>query len=322
MPRPGSSPGRDSGLHPSLPSLEKPTPVTSQPSPPPGEPRAIEPGVGVTGQVLASELESFGRRAERRRRLVPRAAVVGILAGLVAVLFRTALERAEELRAALYRFAHGLGPWGVLLPIAACALAAGLALWLVQALAPEASGSGIPYLKAVLHRLRGMRGWRLLPVKFASGVLAIGGGLALGREGPTVQMGGAVGRAVARWLGARPRERRSLIAAGAGAGLAAAFNAPLAGVIFVLEELMGGFAPGVLTAAFVASLSADLVERLLLGQVAVFHLRVPPAPPLSLVPLFLLLGAVCALLGVAFNRSLLASLKLFSRTAQIGRAHV
>src|SRR5262249_54739057 len=168
---------------------------------------------------------------------------------------------------ALYRFAYTLpSPLGLGLVLALCGLAAGVALWLVRRFAPETAGSGIPHIKAVLHRQRGMKWKRVLLVKYASGTLGLSAGLALGREGPTVQMGGAVGQMVSRWFHARPRERHTLVAAGAGAGLAAAFNAPLAGVIFVLEELRRDFAPGALTAAFIASVSADVIARFLLGQ--------------------------------------------------------
>ncbi len=281
-----------------------------------GEDSGEPPELGITPADLSHEVESFVRRQERRRRLVPRAALVGLIAGLVAVAFRRSLEEAEGLRAALLAFAHAHGGTGFAVLVLASALTAGLALWLVQSLAPEAAGSGIPHLKAVLHRLRGMRWWRVLPVKFASGVLAIGSGLALGREGPTVQMGGAIGQMCSRWLKVNPRERQALIAAGAGAGLAAAFNAPLAGVLFVLEELQGDFAPGVLTASFVASITADLVTRFLFGQSPQFHLADMAAPALSSLPLFLLIGVVCGLLGVAFNRALLGSLNLFAHTAR------
>jgi CIC family chloride channel protein len=248
--------------------------------------------------------------------VVPRALLVGILAGLTATVFRLTLDAADRLRNGLFRFAHSLPAWwGLPLAAAVCGGGAAVALWLVRRFAPETAGSGIPHLKAVLHRLRGMKWRRVLLVKFASGLLGIGSGLALGREGPTVQMGGAVGQMVSQLLRGNARERHTLIAAGAGAGLAAAFNAPLAGVIFVLEELRRDFAPGALTGAFVASVTADVVERLLLGQSPVFHVASPPVPPLSSLPLFLALGLFAGLLGVAFNRALLASLRLFERTA-------
>ncbi|HEY0511111.1 MAG TPA: H(+)/Cl(-) exchange transporter ClcA [Thermoanaerobaculia bacterium] len=272
----------------------------------------------ITSGDIGREIRDFDRRQERRRRIVPRAALVGALAGLVASAFRLTLEACNRARDGLFRFAHGLpAPWGLLLVLAVCGAGAGAALWLVRRFAPEASGSGIPHLKAVLHRLRGMSWRRVLLVKFASGTLGIGSGLALGREGPTVQMGGAVGQMVSGWLRSSARERHILIAAGAGAGLAAAFNAPLAGVIFVLEELRRDFAPGALTGAFVASVTADVIVRLLTGQSPVFHVVNPPVPPLlSCLPLFLILGGVAGLFGVVFNRALLGSLRLFQRTAR------
>ncbi len=275
------------------------------------------PASDLTPGDISREIRDFDRRQERRRRIVPRATLVGALAGLVAAAFRLTLEAADRARDGLFRAAHALpGPWGLLLVIAVCGTCAGAALWLVRRFAPETSGSGIPHLKSVLHRLRGMSWRRVLLVKFASGTLGIGSGLALGREGPTVQMGGAVGQMVSGWLASSARERHILIAAGAGAGLAAAFNAPLAGVIFVLEELRRDFAPGALTGAFVASVTADVVVRLLSGQSPVFHVTNPPVPPLASLPLFLILGAVAGLLGILFNRTLLASLRLFERTSR------
>ncbi|HLX09860.1 MAG TPA: H(+)/Cl(-) exchange transporter ClcA [Thermoanaerobaculia bacterium] len=295
-------------------SMAAPDPGAAVPAPPAAAPAA--PPQGVTAGDISREVRDFARRQQRRRRVVPRALLVGILAGLAASAFRITLDAADRLRNGFFRFAHTLPPpWGLLLAIALCGAGAGAALWLVRRFAPETSGSGIPHLKAVLHRLRGMSWRRVLLVKFASGTLGIGSGLALGREGPTVQMGGAIGQMVSQWLHGNARERHTLIAAGAGAGLAAAFNAPLAGVIFVLEELRRDFQPGALTGAFVASVTADVVERLLLGQSPVFRVVNPPVPPLSSLPLFLALGLFAGLLGVAFNRTLLASLRLFQRTA-------
>jgi CIC family chloride channel protein len=221
------------------------------------------------------------------------------------------------LRDRLIHASHGLGPAGILIPILYGAVGAGLSVYLVRRLAPEAAGSGIPHLKAVLHRLRGMLWQRILPVKFVGSVIGIGVGLALGREGPTVQMGGAIGQMVSRWLGTTARERRTLIAAGAGAGIAAAFNAPLAGVVFVLEEVQRDFSPGVFTAAFIACATADVVARLLTGQLPVFHVAVLPSPPLAVLPAFLVLGILAGALAVVFNRALLGSLNLFQRLRQL-----
>jgi chloride channel protein, CIC family len=121
---------------------------------------------------------------------------------------------------------------------------------------------------------------------------------------------------VSGWFSCTPRERRTLIAAGAGAGLAAEFNAPLAGLVFVLEEVQRDFSPGVFAATLIASGVADITTRLLTGQLPVFHVQTEPIPPLSLLPFALLLGAVAGLLGIAFNRGLLRSLDLFESLRQ------
>jgi len=265
----------------------------------------------VSPEAVQGEIQEFLRSHVRRRTLIPRAALVGALAGLIGVAFRITLDKSGDLRNGLVDLGHRHPSWGFMLPVLLGALCAVSAVLLVRRIAPETKGSGIPHLKAVLHHLRGMRGERVLPVKFLGGFLGLAGGLALGREGPTIQMGGAVGQLVARGLRTTSTEQRTLIAAGAGAGLAAAFNAPLAGVVFVLEEIQQDFTPGVFTAAFIASITADILARLLLGQHPVFHVTALSPPPLSALPLFLVLGLVTGCLAVVFNRSLLASVRLF-----------
>jgi CIC family chloride channel protein len=129
-------------------------------------------------------------------------------------------------------------------------------------------------------------------------------------------MGGAVGAAVAEGLKVTPRERQTLIAAGAGAGLAAAFNAPLAGLAFVLEEVQRDFSPMIFSAAFLASVTADVVTRFLTSQLPVFHVVTYPVPSLVVLPAFLVLGIFAGLLGVAFNRSLLGCMEGFARLGE------
>lgn len=249
----------------------------------------------------------------KRRHILPKALVIGLVAGLLASVFRKALQWSE-----LHRMAwlHRL-PWAesLLAAVGLGALGSGLGLWLVRRWAPETAGSGIPHLKSVVLGEAELRWKRVLPVKFLAGLAGIGGGLALGREGPTIQMGGATGLMVSSWFRVKvgEGERKALISAGAGAGLAAAFNAPLAGVIFVLEELHGAFTPVIFVAAFLASVTADVVCRVLTGETPVFSLHGMPAPALNSLPVALALGALAGLGGVIFNRSLLASLDLFDR---------
>ncbi len=267
--------------------------------------------VDPASTVVRRELRDFLRVHEQRRRQLPRSILVGLIVGLVAVAFRQSLHQAERLRYFLVALAEEHPLWAPALPVLLGACGAAIAVHLVRRVAPEASGSGIPHVKAVLHGTRRMRR-RILPVKFFGGIAGIGGGLVLGREGPTVQMGAAVGQMVGGWFSCTPRERRTLIAAGAGAGLAAAFNAPLAGLVFVLEEVQRDFSPAVFTATLIAAAVADVTTRLLLGQLPVFHIAAESIPSLASLPIALLLGVLAALLGVAFNRTLVRSLDAFA----------
>jgi CIC family chloride channel protein len=255
----------------------------------------------------------LGTGEVKRRHILPKALVVGLVAGLLASAFRVALLWAERSRIAfLQRW-----PMAERIPIALAIGVTGgaLAVWLVKRFAPDASGSGIPQLKGFVLGERGIEWRRLLPVKFFAGLLGIGGGLALGREGPTIQMGGATGLMVSRWFRVKvgEGERKALIAAGAGAGLAAAFNAPLAGLMFVLEELAGSFTPVVFVSAFIASVTADVVGRVLTGEMPVFLLHDMPAPNVRALPAAIVLGIGCGLGGVFFNRCLVRSLDFYQR---------
>ncbi len=267
----------------------------------------------ISQNQVRSEIHEYLHFSQQRRRLFPRAALVGLLAGLVAVAFRALLAGADTLRSALITRAHHYPAFGWALPVCFGMAGACLAVFLVREFAPEAAGSGIPHLEAVLHRYRELRWKRVLAVKFFGGALAMGGGLALGREGPTVQMGGSVGAAVSGWLNAGARERLVLIAAGAGAGLAAAFNAPLAGLIFVLEEVQKDFRQAVFGSVFIAAAVADIVARFASGQLPVFRIPSYPVPDLAALPAFAVLGVLAGVLGVVYNRSLVGTLNLFAK---------
>lgn len=260
-----------------------------------------------------SEIQGYLEVSHEQHKLFPRAALVGFCAGGVAVIFRALLAIADGLRNQLVQWAYTVPIFGWIFPMLFSATGALIGTALVIRYAPEASGSGIPNLKAVLHRFRDLTWGRVLAVKMVGGVLAIGSGLALGREGPTVQMGGAVADGISRGLKISPQDRLTLTAAGAGAGLAAAFNAPLSGLAFVLEEMQRDFRPAVFGAAFVAAAASDVVARSVSGQLPVFTVPSYVMPPLSALPAFALLGVCAGLLGVAYNRGLLGTLNLMAR---------
>ena len=124
------------------------------------------------------------------------ALLVGAVSGLVGAIFRLSLARADQLRAALITWAHGEHFIGFFCLLLLCAAATALAAWLVHRYSPYASGSGIPHVEAVVSGELPPAPFRLIPVKFSGGLLAIGAGLALGREGPSVQMGASLAHLV------------------------------------------------------------------------------------------------------------------------------
>jgi CIC family chloride channel protein len=252
------------------------------------------------------QLRSWNVLRERRRHQYWRAALVGLGAGCIALLFQESLHLAEDLRHSLLTYLHqDHARWGwIVLPLIA-ASAGMLAGWLTSRFSPEAAGSGIPHVQGVLMHVNTLNWRRVLPVKFIGGVLCIGAGFSLGREGPTVQMGAAVGKLVADVLQVPAKAAPRLMACGSGAGLAAAFHAPLAGFIFTVEELQREFSSLTYTMALIAAVAADIVTTSVMGTGNAFHATGFPAASLAALPACIAAGALAGLCGAGFNKSLL-----------------
>jgi CIC family chloride channel protein len=269
---------------------------------PPNSSTARKPPAEPPGSLLALALVSL---------------LAGAASGLVGALFRLALVQADRWRDALVVWANGYGVVGLTLVVALAAAATALAAWLVRRFSPEATGSGIPHVEAVLKEETPPATLLLLPVKFVGGLVAIGAGLALGREGPTVQMGASVSHLVGRLFRRNAADARILLAAGAGAGLATAFNAPIAGGVFVLEELMRRFDTRITIATLGASAAAIGVARIFLGSAPDFAVEPLPYPTLGSLSLYVALGVLLGALGIAYNRAILASLAASDRMRRL-----
>jgi CIC family chloride channel protein len=240
------------------------------------------------------------------------AALAGFLVGLVGGSFRWLVSATL----------NGRVQWLESLPrgsglVASVLLSGGmvyLGFGLMRRYAPDTSGSGIPQIEGLLAGFFPLLWWRVLLVKFVSGILMLGGGMVMGREGPTIQMGGAVGKMVSGWFRATTEQTRVLVAASAGAGLATAFNAPLAGIVFVFEEMRPTFRNrlGAYQAVTLACITATISLQLLLGQGPTLHLTQFTAPPLVSLWMFALLGTACGVIGYGFNRLLVWSLNGFA----------
>lgn len=247
-----------------------------------------------------------------RLRLCAEGIAAGIAAGVIISAFRLALTAAANLRLQWQEklFAGGITPSSILLWLGAFLIIALIVTRLAKA-EPQASGSGIPQVKGAISGVFKLRWLRILIVKFFACTIAVGSGLSLGRAGPSIQMGAAAGQGISRLL-ARPRiEERYLVSGGAAAGLAAVFNAPLAGVIFVLEELNHNFSGLLLFPALSASLAATLVSRLLLGRDTVFDFSGLPLMQLADYWAVPAAGFICGVLGICFNAGLLGSGRIY-----------
>src|SRR5208282_350482 len=241
------------------------------------------------------------------------APIAGAAAGILGAVFRLTLARADRLRDSFVAWMHGQNIVGFLLVVIACASATAIAAWLVRRFSPVASGSGIPNVEAELEGKSPPAPFVLIPVKFLGGLLAMGAGLALGREGPSVQMGAGVAHLVGKIFKRDWADCRVLLAAGAGAGLATAFNAPIAGAIFVLEELVRRFEPRIAIVALGASSTAIAVARLFLGDAPDFHVRALAFPSNGQKLPFFVLGLLCGLAAIAYNHAILGAIAAADR---------
>src|SRR3954447_7141611 len=231
--------------------------------------------------------------------------VVGVLAGLSAVLFSLAIERTSHLL-------FGLTPSRARL-FAVPPLMSLVTGFLLVKVFPGVRGSGVPQTESAYHLSGGIIPARVPLGKFLTGVLCIGSGHSMGREGPSVQIGAGLASTIGRWLQVPPQRVRELVPVGAAGALAAAFNTPVAAVLVALEEIIGDMNASLIGSTVVASVASVIVERSILGNEPLFHV-----PPYELVhpgelAAYALRGIVGGLLSAAFCRLLLGVRGLFKR---------
>ncbi|MBI1240676.1 chloride channel protein [Umezakia ovalisporum] len=245
----------------------------------------------------------------RRSLAIAEACIIGLVAALSAVLLKVGSGWLGTWRVQTSQI---VPPW---LALPTIGMTFGfVAGWLVNKFAPEASGSGIPQVKATLANVPITLSWRVATVKLLSAIITLGSGLSLGRQGPTVHVGAGLAAGMSRWVPTSPDHRRQMIAAGAGAGLSAAFNAPIAGVLFIVEELLHDLSGLTLGTAIIASFIGGVISRLLGGGSLELNLdlmRYTTQFSLPEIPFFLLLGVLAGLLGAVFNHGVIASIKIY-----------
>lgn len=243
--------------------------------------------------------------------LLGEGALVGLAAGALIALYRLSLSNAERALRALTTVAAEspllVAGWFAVLAVILMAVSS------LVALVPETSGSGIPQVDAEVMGALDMPWPRVIAAKFAEGTLLALGGLSLGREGPSVQLGGMAGKGVSRCLRRKRGEERILVTCGAAAGMSAAFNAPLAGVLFAIEEIHREFSAALIIPVMGATAVADFLVSHVLGVEPVLSLEFVTSLPHLHYGLVLALGLVCGVLGDLHNRGMFACQRLYGR---------
>lgn len=253
-----------------------------------------------------------------RSEIILQAILVGVIAAVIIVIFNTSITK-------LFLFLQNfISPLSlikkiILFPVilSFAGLISGI---LVFKIAPETKGSGIPYVKLTLARLGKKIRIRSILVKFFAGIIGIGSGLSLGREGPSVQMGAGAGALIAKIFKLKGTIQHNLIASGAAAAIGATFNAPISATIFALEELTQKFSPSTLFSVLIATVSAVSVSRYFLGENPSFLVPYSEIavhiPPESFI-IFIILGFIAGISGVLFAKMIYFDLKIYENLKKI-----
>lgn len=241
------------------------------------------------------------------------ALAAGALTGLVGGAFRWMLSWTEDRRSTLVEWSHSNGALGVIAVIGLSASCAMIAVWIVQRV-PSAGGSGIQQVEAVQQDEDRAANWTVVPARFVGGLLSMGaGGMVLGREGPTVHMGAAIGAAAGRLVRASTDEVRVLQTSMAGAGLAVAFNAPIGGALFTFEEVAKQIRLRYAVWTLAAVAAAVVCSRWILGNQPDFRAGGVDNPAPDRLWVFLVFGIILGGIGVLYSRLVTWFVDVFQR---------
>ena len=256
----------------------------------------------------ASEIK---RLDSTRVRFIGVGLIIGLLVGLVVSTFRLAIEKIGQHLPTWFTF---LKQHLIYLPIALIIVL--ILTFVVGQLIksdPDIKGSGIPQVEGQLRGQVTMNWFSVLTKKFVGGILSVGSGLFLGREGPSIQLGAAVAQGVSEKWHMTPAEKKIFISSGAAAGLSAAFNAPIAGLLFVLEEVHHNFSPLVWLTSFVAALASNFVSVNFFGLTPVLYIGELKSLPVKHYGALILLGVFLGVMGVVYQKVLLALPKIYGK---------
>lgn len=262
--------------------------------------------------------KSTFRKIEYHRKesfyLIVRGIEVGIAAGLVCVLYRFLLSKAEEYLYIVLDYVQGnpvkTALWLFLLAL----LGAGVSF--IIKWEPLSGGSGIPQTTGEIRGHLTHNPLRVILAKLVGSTASIFAGLSLGREGPSIQFGAMAAKGVAQFTKADKTTELRMMSCGAGAGMSAAFNAPLAGIMFVLEEIHHTFDKAILCMGIVATVTADFVSKIFFGQGAVFNFNADNLP-LRYYWLIIIFGLILGVFGSLYNIVMVKGQDLYKKFTKI-----
>ncbi len=246
--------------------------------------------------------------------LIVRGAEVGVASGLICVFYRFLLQAAEEGLLTVLGYIKGsplkIAIWFIFLALL------GLIIYCVNKYEPDAAGSGIPQTTGDVRGYFSLNWRRVIIAKLIGGTLTVFGGLSLGREGPSVQLGGMAGKGAARLTKADRTTEIRMTSCGAGAGMSAAFNAPIAGTMFIFEEIHHGLDRSIMCMGIVATVVADFISKIFFGQDTIFHYEAEPFA-LRYYPVLLLMGVIFGAFGAFYNVFMVKAQKAFKSITKI-----
>jgi len=254
--------------------------------------------------------------------IVFKSMMVGVLAGIVAVLYRLFLTKGENISFRIYENVRE-NLW-LVIPLILLNISMALFISFLIKTNKLISGSGIPQMEGIIKGyFNDRKPWyNTLITKFFGGIISAFSGLSLGREGPSIQLGATVGEGVASKLSRNNHEKRILIASGASAGLSAAFNAPLAGVIFSLEEVFKYFSPLILVSTITASVFADFISKLVFGLDPVFNFEIIKSISYKYYVYIIIIGFLMGVSGAFYNKAIFFFKRLYKKTKIKKELHV
>ncbi len=259
------------------------------------------------------------KQSHLARRLIVESILVGIMAGIVCIFYRFLLSKVESIYFIGADFVRNHPHTYILWVL--CLLLSGFLISRFLKWEPNISGSGIPQVEAEVHGYIKENPIKVVIGKIAAGSLSVLGGLSLGREGPSIQLGAMVGKFISQILHRNGTEEKYLLTCGASAGLSSAFNAPLAGVLFALEEVHKNFSRTLLVSVLCAATVADFISQNIFGIQPTLAISIESVLPFRYYIWVLLLGLGSGLFGVFYNKSIMGILNAYTKYIRIPRQY-